>query len=436
MKLLILGAGVEKNLGMPLANDLFSEIRNFIKGVELGKKVDEILLKVIIKDLDFSYDKVIHKIVSKLAIEYKKELEIIKNDMEGILNDNSNIEDKKLAELIKMLSETVLKKESKQQEEENLEEILQKIKDIQEYINFPSEVIGHKSNITFESIFQEVMKVILMHSIEKRDHKVLKYIYDNIMDYEYLLLRHFIGFYNDDETDIKIYLYLSWSLWAYLVWKEIEASRKICLEGFSSEKKIPIYSDLKNNRDKINIITFNYTSFAGRFNDNTIYFHGRLNKFIRVDNKNESDIDNYENINIVNFFEDIVRTNISFDNKKYIIPAIIPPLKIKPVISSSYLETWSEAKRLIEEAEKIVIIGYSFNYADEHINDLIRKNMNKDIIIINPDIEGIKTNVEKIFSIKNEDFVINKYKGKLTYEIRKLKLIDAKAEEIDVNSLF
>ena len=132
------------------------------------------------------------------------------------------------------------------------------------------------------------------------------------MDFENLLLKHFIGFYNENETEIKKYLYISWSLWAFLVFKERNVS-----------KPIPFYCSISNTTK---VITFNYTSLAFQTFSDVTYFHGDLRKYIRLDNRNQIDIDDYENVDIVQFIKDIVSSNTAFETKRFVIPSIIPPL--------------------------------------------------------------------------------------------------------------
>ncbi|MDV7398849.1 hypothetical protein RZS08_46005, partial [Arthrospira platensis SPKY1] len=87
-------------------------------------------------------------------------------------------------------------------------------------ISVTDENIIDLGKLTFTDTFDLVMKRVLEVSIREPNHPVLKYVYRNLMDFENLLLKHFIGFYNENETEIKKYLYISWTLWAFLVYKE------------------------------------------------------------------------------------------------------------------------------------------------------------------------------------------------------------------------
>lgn len=344
MNLLIIGAGVEKSTGidMPLANELVPQIRSFIYEDETGKEVDNVL-RDIIKGLRFSYDDFIKRAVDKLASEFKKEVDdIVHNITVAKKSKDLGDDEKKLADIIIFL---LTKIQNIQKEVILDDETAQKIKEVFTDIPISDENIVDLGKLSFTDTFELVMRRILLKSIEQPTYPVLKHIYRNLMDFENLLLKYFIGFYNENEPDIKKYLYLSWSFWSYLVWKE----KKV-----NNINKIPFYSDLNQN---MNIITFNYTSFAGKINSQTKYFHGSLTKYIRLDNRNESQIDQYDEINIINFLKEVVSNNINLQDKKFVIPSIVPPLKLKPVLSSSYIETWYKSKELIEQASKIIIVG-------------------------------------------------------------------------------
>jgi len=423
--LLILGAGVEKTKGidMPLANELVPKIRDFLYEDKTGKEVDK-KLRDIIKGLRFSYDDFVKKAVDKLASEFRQEVnKILENVDKTLKNESLTEEQKNLGEIIKAF----LSKIKELQKNVVLdEETAILIKNTFPEIEITDEEIVDLGKLSFSDTFEIVMKKILERSIKEPNHPILKHVYRNLMDFENLLLKHFIGFYNDNLNDIKKYLYISWTLWAYLVWQEKNV--------FSQKKsEIPFYANLKN---KYEVITFNYTHFASKYFPKAKYFHGNLQKYIRLDNRNELAIDDYENFDLLKFFDDIFIKNIDFEKNIYIIPSIVPPLKIKPVLSNEYIKTWYDSFELINNANKIVIIGYSFNYADEHFNDLIRKNHNgKQIYVIDPDSENIIKNLQRIFSYRKDDYTKGKLQKRDTWTAGNLTIINSYASDIDINEL-
>lgn len=420
--LLILGAGVEKTEGidMPLANELVPQIREFIYNDDIGKNVD-LELRKIIKGLRFNYDDFVKKAVDKLASDFRKEVNQILIQIKYVVeNDTSlNEEHKNLAKIVISLLEKI----QKLQEDVVLDdETAELINSVFTDISVTDENIIDLGKLTFTDTFDLVMKKVLEVSIREPNHPVLKYVYKNLMDFENLLLKHFIGFYNENESEIKKYLYISWTLWAFLVYKE----RKV-------GSPIPFYSSI-NKADKV--ITFNYTSFANQTFGEVTHFHGDLKKYIRLDNRNQIEIDNYTSFDIVEFIKDIIGSNIDFENKRFVIPSIIPPLKLKPVLSNEYINIWYHAVETIRNSEKIIIVGYSFNYADEHFNDLIRNNRNKKICIIDPFAETVIKNLERIFSHRLSDYTKSRIQEKETFQNGNLKIIKAYANDLNINEIF
>lgn len=420
--LLIVGAGVEKTVGidMPLANELVPQIRHFIYEDEIGKQVDA-ALREMIKGLRFNYDDFVKKAVDKLASDFKKEVNKILVQINEVLLLDKTITQEQL-DLAKIVV-SLLEKIQKLQEDVVLDdETAELISNVFNDISVTDENIIDLGKLTFTDTFDLVMKKVMEVSILEPNHPILKHVYKNLMDFENLLLKHFIGFYNENETEIKKYLYISWSLWAFLVFKERNVS-----------KPIPFYSSITN---ASKVITFNYTSLAFQTFQDVTYFHGDLRKYIRLDNRNQIAIDDYDNVDIVKFIKDIVSSNTDFENKRFVIPSIIPPLKLKPVLSNEYINIWYHSVETIKNSDKIIIAGYSFNYADEHFNDLIRKNKEKKICVIDPFAENVIKNLERIFSHRLIDYTHSKIQDKEAFQNGQLKIIKAFAHEINIDSLF
>ena len=113
------------------------------------------------------------------------------------------------------------------------------------------------------------------------------------------------------------------------------------------------------------------------------------------------------------------------------LPAIVPPLAIKPVICTEYLDRWYECGQTIKKARTIVIVGYSFSVADEHFNDLIRKgNGEAKLIVIDPDMEAV---VNRVCQTLNHDKAVLRSKNVQGLECKtggRLTFVRAKAEEV------
>lgn len=120
----------------------------------------------------------------------------------------------------------------------------------------------------------------------------------------------------------------------------------------------------------------------------------------------------------------------SFDVNEFIEPGIVPPTIFKEEINSEKLKNnpltrlllnqWKNALNLLAEADKIIIIGYSFPLTDFHVHrifqiaNMIRRNKNvkeqKVLSCIGPNenIESEKIKRSKIFQVNlNSIHVIN-----------------------------
>ena len=419
----ICGAGADRAAGMPLASELVPEIRMFLKeeGEVIHKTIGD---PSVLPYLRYDYNKIIDDAVKNLAHDFHP----ISSIIEGIskeLNDNAeNVKDidaKKGNLIIKMLS--MIRGISKGTKvEDELEKLIREI--YKDEITLMDDYLIDTSKIVFTELFNKVMHRLIEDGLDEPDNLILSHLNKNLIDLEQLLMKYFVGFYTGKMSDIKRYLYLSWTLWAFMKYREDVM--------VNSDEPIPFYSSLP---DDWTMVTLNYTSFARkRFGDNAFYFHGDLSSFIRIQDRQESTIDQYDDLEIARFIKETVVRNISLkdeDDLRYIVPSIIPPLQIKPVISSSFIDTWYKSKKAIDDANNVVVVGYSFNYADEHLNDIIRHNKDKDILIVDKYPGTILKSIQNIFSYQPEDYMENRFQGKVCYEKGNLKVVGAEATEID-----
>jgi NAD-dependent SIR2 family protein deacetylase len=89
-------------------------------------------------------------------------------------------------------------------------------------------------------------------------------------------------------------------------------------------------------------------------------------------------------------------------------PLLVPPLALKFLSFPDLIDLWSAGKRLIDEADYLVVVGYSFPEADTYLAQMILRSMSYSqhqvVVIVNPDrlvADGIR---EKLTSqIKDFD---------------------------------
>lgn len=438
-KLLIIGAGVDRTQGIdfPLANTLMAEIATFAKTD--GKELDE-TLRSILPNLRFTFATLISKSIERITTREVHEQRALIERLNKVLESLSDSdEDEKMRKhgtlLVKLFDKLATVAENAALDDE----ITSLIKDVfgeqaDEYLDEDS--IINISKMSLSETFKQVLKQTLRLSLNKEHHKIASVLGADMLNIENLLVEKFLGFYNNKPAEIKNYIYISWMMWAYLVFLEKEVYTKY------PDNKIPFYCNVPKN---YKAITLNYTSFIEKVlgQENVIYFHGGLNEYVRMDRRELNDIDDFNNIDIKSFFNTEVRDNtkisdIPSEDQKHIIPALVPPLKIKPILSSRYIEIWHQASEWIKAASKIIVIGYSFNSADDHFNDILRQNQNgKTIYIVAPDIhnDSYLHSFSQIFGVNQRDWTETRKFGFVAKKYNDIYLLAGYADQIDFSKI-
>ena len=436
--LLIIGAGVDRTKGIdfPLANTLLSAISNYAENE--GKQVDS-KLRETLPNLRFTFSTIITQAIDRITTrdiqEQRQMITRLQKVTDSIGEDN---EVKKHGQLLVKLFDKLVTITQNAELDQDIEDLIKEVfgDKAGEYLSSDSIVDIHKMSLS--DTFKAVLKATLRLSLKGENHQIAQALGSEMLNIENLLIEKFLGFYNHRQSDIKNYIYISWMMWAFLVYAEKQVNIRLSKES----KPLPFYSGVPQSWKAI---TLNYTSFIEKQlgKDNVIYFHGGLSEYVNMTDRTYMDIDNYQNIDIDQFIEDCIKPNIYIsDNEnevqKHVIPALVPPLKLKPVLSSKYIEKWHNAAQWISESKKIVIIGYSFNSADDHFNDILRQNHSgKTIYIIAPDVdtEYSLNNFQKVFSCPTDSWTIGQKQGKRLLTHNTINLIKACADEIDISIL-
>jgi len=434
--LLITGAGVDKTKGIdfPLAATLLPEITQFVNGE--GKAVSE-ALRTLLPNLRFTFNSMIARAVDAIATrdvsEQRKMIQRVREAIENLPPEKEKV--CKHGELLIKLFEKLATIAENAELDEGTVKLIKEVfpKDADELIDSDSILDIHK--LSLSDTFKTVLKRTLQMGLGKEHHEVACAIGAEMLNVENLLVEKFLGFYNEKHQEIKNYIYISWMLWAYLVEKQKEVFAKHTTFDLPFYAKIP--KDWK-------AVTLNYTSFLekqlGR--ENVIYFHGGLAEYVRMDTRDLLQIEEINSLNILNFINETLRPNLSFDNdieqQKHIIPALMPPLRLKPILSHRYIEEWHKASDWINTSERIIIVGYSFNRADEHFNDIVRQQKDgKDIFIIGPDmlLEPALSRFEKVLGCPKNNWVDTKIQNKSAKKNGKIRIINALAAEINLSEI-
>ncbi len=426
--LLILGAGADRTAGIdfPLANTLLADVTKYLDGP--GKPVDK-ALRAMLPGLSFRFNTMIARAVGKIATrEAHEQKAMVLRVQEAIANLPSEKEHiRKHGELIIKLFNKLATIAEHSHLDEETEELIREVfpHDADDLIDSDSILDIHK--LSLSDTFKTVLKRTLKMGLSSDRHEVAAALGADLLNIETLLIEKFLGFYNDRPSDIKNYLYISWALWAFLV-----ARQKEVLE-FHGANPLPFYGNVPS---EVRAITLNYTSFLRRHlgANNAIYFHGGLAEYVRMDTRDLLDIEDILQCDPATFIREIVAPNVDVKNddlrqQRHVIPALVPPLRLKPILSHRYIDLWSKASDWVKEAERIVVVGYSFNNADEHFNDILRVHPDRHIDIIAPEAnsEAFLNRMEKVFGTATNQYNRVTVNGISALKAKTDRLISAKA---------
>ncbi len=436
-KLLILGAGVDRTdgIGFPLANTLLADVTRYLDGP--GKSVDE-ALRDMLPGLRFSFNTMIARAVDKIATrephEQKAMVQRVQEAIAHLPPEQEHI--KKHGELIIRLFNKLAAIAEHSTLDEETEALIREVfpSDADDLIDSDSILDIHK--LSLSDTFKAVLKRTLKLGLSGERHEVAAALGADMLNIETLLIEKFLGFYNDKPADIKNYIYISWALWAYLVAKQQEVI------AAHDSGILPFYGLLPQG---LRSITLNYTAFLkNQLGDaQTIYFHGGLADYVRMDTRDLLPIENILDCDPANFIREIAAPNTDVRHEdprhqKHVIPALVPPLRLKPILSHRYIELWSQASHWVKEAKHIVVVGYSFNNADEHFNDILRSHPDRHVDIIVPEAihPGFVNRMEKVFGTSASQYSKVKVSGFDALQAKKVRLIAARASDVDISSLF
>lgn len=393
LTLVVLGAGADATIGLPTSSNLIPRIVSFLETDE-GKQLDAILRKTI-GSVRFHFDRFVSNAIDRLAKDLDKELVTICRSISDELSSNQSLDEqqRKMGDLIVRLFRKIINVKTGASIDEETEAL------IGEVFNtvVKDDSIIDFNHLNYTETFKSLIIEILQRSMHESGNPILRHVYRNILDIEQLLTQYFYGFYTDRTSYMRDYLYISWILWAYLVSEE----QRIAREAVESTNvtKPNLYSQLQ--AKPCQLLTFNYTSSARRAFADVLYFHGSLMEYVDVENKNEFDLTDLDTLDLQDFFQHRLAEELSFDpNRRAIpIPSFMPPLKLQPLLSKRYIDTWYKASQLTMRANRILILGYSFSSSEAYFYDLLRANRSAEIVIIDKNIDTVSRNLCNILQL-------------------------------------
>lgn len=438
MTVLVTGAGVDKTpgIGFPLAADLLPAINGYLTRTDEGKAVDA-LLRSKITGLRFRFDRFINNAITDIAQrepeQLRETIQRVQNVVDQLPDDEANRIHKRQGELIVRLFNQLQKIATANRIDDETRQLIEDVfGDRSSEFDLDDHVVDIRT-LSVSDTFKSILRHTLRQSLNSDSNQISHALGADLLDVEKLLIEKFLGFYNNRLSDIKNYVYISWCLWAFLL------HRDRVVRDFTPE--LPFYAGIPRDWKGV---TLNYTSFLeSRLQaENVVYFHGSLSTYVRMDNRQLLTFDSFRDKSPKELLESQVCENWHFDENEpakscCLIPSLIPPLRLKPILSKEYIDLWYKAGQWLDEAHHVVLIGYSLNTADEHFNDLLRALRGKQITVIGPDVLGnsYMSRVASVWGFSANQFTKTQCQNKSAAKCRDITLIQAFAHEIKLGEL-
>lgn len=380
----VLDAGVDTAAGFPNPCSLVPKITEWLETDE-GKAVDAALRKLL-KGLRFSYAKFVDNAIERLAHDLDRERETICSRVTRELEQNDHLDEgqRKMGQLIVRLFHKITEVKDGAAIDEETEELIREVTGIDP----TEETIIDFSHVNYTKTFEDIVKYILQTSLHDTENPILRHVYTNLLDIGQLLAQHFYGFFTNKPSEIKTYLYIAWTLWAYIVHEEQAVA------AGSQSDSVPVYGQLSG-RVQVQVVTFNHTTLAAAASPSSIYFNGDLTHYVDVENKNDLQVDDLLSLDLPAFFADRLAGELSLEGDRLAvpIPSFMPPLKLKPVITGRYVTTWYRTAEAIHRASRILILGHTLHGGDAFFNDMLRANRHAEIIVVGRDLAAACSDV-------------------------------------------
>ena len=428
--LVILGAGADAAVGLPVSSQLIPGIVDWL-GTDEGKAIDEALRKQL-KRLTFRFDKFVEDAIDRLSQDLDRERDTICANVQLELDHNDYLTDeqRKMGRLIVRIFQKISDVKNGAAIDEEMEELIREVTGFE-----PTDhTIIDFTKLNYTNTFKTIITHILRSSLHDSSNPILRHVYRNLLDIEQLMAQYFYGFFTDKTGQIKTYLYIAWMLWGYLVHCEQELSLEHPEDAQRSTINAPqIYYQLVGKED-IQVVTFNYTTLAAEASPSALYFNGNLTDYVDIENKNDLHMDDIHNLDLVAFFRERLSREISLEGERIAIPvpSFIPPLKLKAVISDSYITTWYRTSVAIRQAERILILGHSIHAAERFFCDMVRNSRQAEITLIDRDMETVCRNlchtlqlsINRYTPLTVQGYPARKYDNRITVVQADLKDID------------
>ena len=393
----ILGAGVDVPFGLPLADGLLRELGSFAKGE--GQNVSKALKDKLGggRRVRFSFDKYVSNQSETFAERILTDRSLSEN-IEGALAKLPANGSESATAISKMVTQLRTISEANELDEPTAVAIAKFGGEAEDMADLSIlRMRGVALNPAPRSAMLQVFRAAqAQEDLTAEERAALGDVVATMTNFEDLLTELFAGFYSDKISDIRNYLYVAWLLWAYMRWKSIQARSE-------PEDTKSFYQHVADIGSEDSVITFNYTTIGDSPADQTVWFHGDCLSYIRHDRGEliQGDDGVVEAQGLDDLATFISGLEMDVDEKKFLLPAVVPPSALKPVINREFISRWSKAEQVMKDADLLIAVGYAFNRVDSHFNDLFRyAATGKRVAVINPALEESRMAVTRILGVE------------------------------------
>lgn len=385
----VLGAGVDAANGFPVTSQIIPGIVEWLETDE-GKAIDEALRRQI-KHLSFRFDRFVDNAIDRLVKDLDRERETICRNVSAELAHNIHLEEghRKMGDLIVRIFQKISDVKKGAAIDADTERLIREVTGIEPV----EDTIIDFSRLNYTDTFKNIIVHILRKSMYDVSNPILRHVYKNLLDIEQLLAQYFYGFFTGKSGMVKTYLYISWMLWAYLVHEEHQVFHHRQSPTLFAEETVPsgprpVYDQLAG-VSNCQVITFNYTTLASRIAPGALHFNGILSDYVDIENKNDLCIEDLSTLDLQWFFQQRLPQEMSLEGDRIAIPvpSFMPPLKLKPVISSRYISTWYHSSESIRRAKRILVLGHDLQSSDHFFGDILRSSKESEMIWVDSDMD-------------------------------------------------
>lgn len=419
---IVLGAGADHAYGVPLVSDLLPELATFTRGE--GAPISKALREQL-PHLVFSFDKYAAKKGDQIVAElFDNAADLVPTLRSAAHKLASSDELRPIGAVIEKLCQQAEANQLVGSDLAGLAKIADAVGDIgdAEPLLDPSKVTLTELAATgLRRTFQRAL--IQGGNLTQEERDVMALFVESTSNIEELLSNCFMLYTLGRASDQRKYLYIAWMLWAFLWLK----SRCATMVPSSIYAKLPGFG--------ADVITFNYTNF---FDPQTakrvLYFHGSLTGYLRADDRRLVTDDKQQSqaldVEKVAAFVRSLRLDAT-QAPALDMPAIVPPISFKPVMSRQQILDWADADDTLQRATHVVVVGYSFASADEHFNDLLRNTPSTSrLLVVNPDSETVLKRACRVLDVDLSTLSSRTVDGFTLLSSRRLSCLTAKAEDI------